>query len=479
MSDAHARPPLPRPPVLVVGLGRAGRAAAAALAERLGPSAVMAIDQRDTPATRAAASELTERGVATALGEPPAGWPRPAVVVKSPGVLPDAPVLPPGVPVIDELELGWRLSSARVAAVTGTNGKGTTSWLLGRMLTAAGLPATVCGNFELGEPLSAAAASASEVLVVEASSFQLEATDSMLPDLAVFTNLGDDHRDRHRTRAAYSAAKRRLFVREEGAVPTAVLGADDAFARELARELRALGSRVITFGRAEGSDYRLRGCSFDVGAAILSIEAPDGPIEVASRLPGLHNALNAAGALAAAEALEAARRPCLDALATAPGVPGRFETIDEGQPFIAVADYAHNPDAYRAALHCARGLSKRKVRALIGVAGGMDRAKRPAMGYVAATLADEVFVTSSDHRAGESAEARIEELMEGARRGSASLVVEPGRPRAIEALVTAAETGDVIVALGRGAQRRPLNEDDATVFDDREALRAALRERVG
>jgi UDP-N-acetylmuramoyl-L-alanyl-D-glutamate--2,6-diaminopimelate ligase len=472
------RPPLPAPPVLVLGLGRAGEAAAGALAGRLGASAVYAADDRDTPSTRAVAERLTAAGVEVALGPRPARWPTPTTVVRSPGIRLDAPCVPASVPVIDELELGWRLTRERVVGVTGTNGKGTTSWLLSHLLDAAGIPATVCGNFELGDPFSAATVPRGGVFVVEVSSFQLEAIDSLLPDVAVLTNLGDDHRDRHGPRASYKLLKRRMFVRDEQVAPVSVLSADDDFARELAPELRDRGSRVITFGRAPDADYRIRDLRFELGAAEIRLTAPGGEVELHTRLPGIHNARNAVGALAAAEALGAAREPCVGELARVPGVAGRFEPVDTGQPFTAVVDYAHNPDGYVEVLTCARRIARGRLRVLIGAMGGMDPGKRPEMGRLAATLADQVFLSNADDRAGESRERRMSQLLEGTSQGDAEVILEPDRRRAIEALVAAAEPGDFLLVLGRGAHRRPLQDGGDEPFDDRDELRSALRELV-
>jgi UDP-N-acetylmuramoyl-L-alanyl-D-glutamate--2,6-diaminopimelate ligase len=463
--------------VLVVGLGRAGEAAARALVEQLGPGSVYASDDQDNPETRAVAAVLGEFGVQVALGERPADWPQPAAVVKSPGIRPGAACLPEGVPTIDELDLGWRLSRERVAAVTGTNGKGTTAWLLAQIIEGGGTPAVVCGNFELGVPFSAASVAPGGVFVVEASSYQLETPGAMLPEVAVLTNLGEDHRDRHGTRETYGPIKRRLFVRGDRTVGTAVLCADDGFGRELAVELRERGAQVTTFGRAVDADYRIESLGYELAAAELVVAAPGGrELRLRTRLPGAHNALNAIGALAAAEALGIERAAAVAALAEAIPVPGRFEAVEAGQSFTAIADFAHNPDGYAAVLGTARELTRGKVRVAIGARGGMDQFKRPAMGEVAARLADQVFVTSGEDR-GESRELRIEQLLEGARRGDADVVVEPDRRRAIAELVAAAEPGDVVLVLGRGAQTEPLC-DGGEPYDDRVALRAALLARA-
>src|SRR5947209_8636507 len=229
------RPDLPPGPYVVAGLGRAGQAATRRLSALAGAGAVAAWDGPAPPEARAAASELAATGARVALGGDGVELldPVPGCVIKSPGIAPAVPLLRTaarrGIPVIDELELGWRLDDRPLVAVTGTNGKSTVAALALAVLSAAGVRAAVAGNTAFGPPLSALAANACDVVVCEVSSFQLEGCPSLLPEVAVFTNLSDEHLDRHMTMQRYGDAKRRLFVREAAAVPVAVVNFDDEF----------------------------------------------------------------------------------------------------------------------------------------------------------------------------------------------------------------------------------------------------------
>ncbi len=233
-SVSSARPPVPPGPYLVVGLGRAGRAAVGALTAHAGAAQVRACDGVDPLLAREAIAAMRADGIEVAtesdgielLERPPAV----RCVVKSPGVPPSAPVLRRarelGVPVMDELELGWRRLAAPVTGVTGTNGKGTVCHLLSEILRAAGLDAPLAGNTIFAPPLSALGGHPDHV-VCEVSSYQLEGAPEFLPEAAVFTNLRHDHLRRHGDMERYGACKRRLFVRGDRAVPLAVVDADE------------------------------------------------------------------------------------------------------------------------------------------------------------------------------------------------------------------------------------------------------------
>ena len=236
-----ARPPVPVGPCLVAGLGKAGQAAARALLDRSPARSVHAWDRSRVPAVRGAARRLRRRGAAVELGGDgvaslEAAGPG-ALVVKSPGIGFDTELIATaaqrGHEVIDELELGWRLGRGPIVGVTGTNGKSTTCALIRRALEGAGADVRPAGNTEWGPPLSAAC-DHEGWLVCEVSSFQLEGAPAFLPDVAVLTNLTPEHLPRHRDMEAYGEAKRRMFVREHGAAPAAVVNVDDPFVARLA-----------------------------------------------------------------------------------------------------------------------------------------------------------------------------------------------------------------------------------------------------
>jgi UDP-N-acetylmuramoylalanine--D-glutamate ligase len=282
------RPPLPEGPYLIVGLARSGAAAARMLLPH-GP--VLAADSARPDVPGGVEAHLESDGVEL--------LDRVALVVKSPGVPADAPAIAGarerGLPVLGELELAWRLLPNRLVAVTGTNGKTTTTELLGAVWRAAGLPVAVAGN--VGMPLAALVGrlEPEATVVCEVSSFQAEDSEALAPDTALLLNLEEDHLDRHGTLAAYRDAKLRLF-RNQTSEQVAVAPAGF--------ELPGRGRRV-TFGNPA--------------------ELPLAPEEI--RLRGAHNLENAMGASAAALASGVPAEAVADALRDFVGVPHRLEEV--------------------------------------------------------------------------------------------------------------------------------------------------------
>ena len=482
MAEPGKRPPVPPGPYLVVGLGRAGVAAVGALCDLHGAAQVSACD--DTPAAleSEAAVRLRDRGVAIGRsGE--ARIPRRGCVVKSPGVPFEAPViaraLDAGATVIDELELGWRLGRAPLVGVTGTNGKSTVCSLVAAAVDAG----PFAGNAEFGPPLSQAAPRARAPIVCEVSSYQLEGCPELLPELAVLTNRRVEHLQRHGSIEAYAACKRRLFVRDAGAVGVAVVNADDELGRRLAEEVGERGGEVLRFGRGREAEFRLRNAGWTVTDASLEADTPDGPVTIRHRLPGPHNAENVLAAAAACRALGHGWDRILTAFASAPVVPGRFEAIDEGQPFDVVVDFAHTPDAIEAVIGAARAVAgKRDGRVLVAmsVAGHRMVELNAPIGAACARLADAVIVTAGSLRSGSPA-TTIEPLFAGARAAAAAPVqMIRDRRDAIRALLSMAEAGDVALVLGRGARPWLSGEraGEGRPFDDRVVVREELR-RLG
>jgi UDP-N-acetylmuramoylalanine--D-glutamate ligase len=291
---AASRPPLPAGPYLVVGLARSGTAAALLLRER--GETVAGVD-----AGRPDVGRLRDAGVEVVIGEPGAHLVDAArTVVKSPGVPPEVPVLAAardrGLPVLGELELAWRLLPNQFVAVTGTNGKTTTTELLGHIHRVAGVPVAVAGN--VGTPLASLVGGIDPdaVVVAEASSFQLEDTLEFAPDAALLLNLAPDHVDRHGTYEAYVEAKL------------------NAFRRQRPDDLAVAPAGIDVPGRARRATFA-RGEQLVSGAEV--------------RLRGAHNRENAAAA--ATVALERGIEPdaIREALRTFGGVPHRLEDVGE------------------------------------------------------------------------------------------------------------------------------------------------------
>jgi len=372
-----------------------------------------------------------------------------------------------------------------VAGVTGTNGKTTTAFLLFAILAAAGRRPGLLGTIEnrVGGERRAAVRTTSEAIDVQRllremldagdRSCAMEATShgSALKRLVgvrfavlVFTNLSQDHLDFHGTLEDYYEAKRRLFTEPDadGHRPPAVINVDDNHGRRLVDELRELGEAPVTFSIADAAGLELtaHGASFTV----------DG-IALRTKLRGRFNVENVLGAVKAAHAMGVEADAIATGVAHLTGVPGRFEAVDEGQPFTVLVDYAHTPEALENVLTEAREITVGRLVCVFGCGGDRDRSKRPLMGEVVSRLADSAIVTSDNPRS-EDPQAIIDEILAGV---SEPVDVEPAREAAITMALERAEEGDVVVIAGKGHEQGQEFADKVVPFDDREVARDALR----
>jgi UDP-N-acetylmuramoyl-L-alanyl-D-glutamate--2,6-diaminopimelate ligase len=281
----------------------------------------------------------------------------------------------------------------------------------------------------------------------------------------VFTNLTQDHLDFHGTLERYFDAKRRLFTE---ARPPAAVNVGDEHGRRLADELRG-HNELLTFGLADDADLRAE--ELELGPRGARFRA-DG-IELETRLRGRFNVENVLGAVAAARLLGIDDDAIAYGVRELRGVPGRFEAVDEGQPFAVLVDYAHTPDSLENVLRTARDLAQGRVICVFGCGGDRDRGKRPLMGRIATELADLAIVTSDNPRS-EEPEAIIAEILEGA--GEAE--VESDRREAIAQAIGAAAEGDVVVIAGKGHEQGQQFAERTIPFDDREVAREVLK-RLG
>jgi UDP-N-acetylmuramoyl-L-alanyl-D-glutamate--2,6-diaminopimelate ligase len=409
---------------------------------------------------------------------------RPLTIVKSPGIGFDVPLLDPrrvrDAEVIDELEFGWRRCRRPVAAVTGTNGKSTTSALIAAVLSAAGHRVALAGNTEFGPPLSAAPDC--DWIVCEVSSFQLEGAPTFRPRLAVFTNLSPEHLDRHGSMARYGAAKRRMFVGPSGTAGSSVVNIDDACGRDIARAVASAGGELTTYGSSDAADVRIQSADWDLETARLRLCTPAGAIGLETRLPGLHNAHNVAAAIATAVRLDVLCDDVLRAVESAEAPPGRWQVIDHEHPFTVLVDYAHTPDGLAQVLGAVRKVVARqgtgRVFTVFGAVGLPDENKACASARVLSELSDElVLSTGSAPRSARVA--RLAELARAADRGARERIVLD-RAAAIEQAISEARAGDVVAVLGLGAlDRLTLDANGAvTPHRDADAARSALGRRT-
>ena len=452
------RPALPPEPFLIVGLGRAGISAGRALVGRRGADAVRAWDAAADAAQQARAAELRRLGVQVRLGgdglELLEGA---ATLVKSPGVGPEIPLvqaaLARGLEVIDEFEIGWRLIEAPIVGITGTKGKSTVSSLCMAIFAAHGLGPALCGNTDFGSAIGELVDAQPSSLVAEISSYQLEFSQKLVVDGAILTNLSPDHLNRHLTMADYAAAKRKLFVRGDTAVPLAVLNVDDQFGAGLVDEVSDRGGRVLRYGRDKSADYRIVTCRWDLRGAEIELETPAGRVELETRLPGPHNALNTTAALALADGLGLPREQTLAALAAASPVRGRFEVADIDAPFDVIIDLGVSPAGVAAGLEAARPIATARGGRLIAVLSSVGRSaveSGPRTGGLARGLTDHLILAGSSYR-GESRVPPIAALARGARAASGGeLEIVIDRREAIARAIRLARPGDVVMLIGRG-----------------------------
>jgi UDP-N-acetylmuramoyl-L-alanyl-D-glutamate--2,6-diaminopimelate ligase len=355
----------------------------------------------------------------------------------------------------------------QVVGVTGTNGKTTTTFLLFAILAAAGLRPGLIGTIEArvgGERRGVKRTTPEAIdlqrlfremleagdrsVAMEASSHAsaLHRLDDVRFAALVFTNLSHEHLDFHADMEDYFQAKRRLFA---DTTPAAVNVGDD-YGRRLAAELPS----ALTFGFAPG--------------AAVGPTALDG---IDLKLRGRFNAENALGAIAASRLLGIGEEAVTRGLESVGGVPGRFESVEEGQPFEVIVDYAHKPLALETLLRAARELATSRVICVFGCGGDRDREKRPQMGRIASQLADLVIVTNDNPRS-EDPQAILDAIVAGA---VAPVEVEPDRAQAITQAIEVARDGDVVLIAGKGAEQGQEFADRIVPFDDREAAREALR----
>ena len=372
----------------------------------------------------------------------------------------------------------------RVVGVTGTNGKTTTAFLVREILQATDVYCGLLGTvkqvvggvereverttpeaIELQKTFRAMLDGGDEACAMEVSShaMSLHRADAIHFEVAIFTNLTQDHLDFHADMEDYFLAKRKLF---EAGPKTAIVNVDDPYGRRLAEEFEC-----VTFS-AEGAeaDYSAREVAFDASGAGFEV----GGMRLRTGMPGHFNVANALGAFAAAEAMGVGSEIAVAGLARAARVPGRFEPIDEGQGFSVLVDYAHTPDSLENVLRAARRLTEGKLISVFGAGGDRDRDKRPKMGRAGAELSDLAVITSDNPRS-EDPEAIVAAVAAGAEGAPAELEVVVDRREAIALALGRAEPGDTVVIAGKGHEQGQEFEAGRKIpFDDREVAREEL-----
>lgn len=381
----------------------------------------------------------------------------------------------------------------QLIGVTGTNGKTTITFLVDSILREAGLRSGLIGTIEHRTPKGSRAAanttpesvdlqqmfaeirdSGGTHVVLEASSHALvmERLWGCHFGVAIFTNLTRDHLDYHKTFENYFAAKRILFEGTGAGAPgVGVINVDDPYAAQLT----GLARRTLTYGLKTSSEVTARKFALSFDGLEFVADSPIGSIEVHSPLVGRFNVYNILAAIGAGIGLNVAKSQIEDGIAKLPSVPGRFQRIDEGQPFLVVVDYAHTDDALRNLITTARELGpSARIITVFGAGGERDRSKRPLMGEAAGSLSDLVVLTSDNPR-GEDPLRIINDVVVGLQKSNAKYRIEPDREQAIAAAIEEARPGDIVLLAGKGHETYQVLRDGAVDFDDREKARAILR----
>jgi UDP-N-acetylmuramoyl-L-alanyl-D-glutamate--2,6-diaminopimelate ligase len=390
----------------------------------------------------------------------------------------------------------------RLSGVTGTNGKTTTAYLLEQLLRAVGRSTALIGTIEYriaGEvrPAPHTTPESRDLLALLAAGVDCGVTEGVMEvsshaldqgrvwgvpyDVAIFTNLTQDHLDYHGTMEAYFAAKRKLFDGSQGQAPrVAVLNAEDDTEAVLAATAYAASSEICSYGIARG-DFHARDIAMRPNGMGFMLISPQGEAAMDVALTGRVNVLNLLAASAAAMARGLSLAQVAEAAPKLHAVPGRFEAVDAGQPFTVVVDYAHTDDALRNVLGLARDLVSAggngektgRVLTVFGCGGDRDRTKRPRMGRAAAE-ASEIVVVTSDNPRSEDPHTIIDEILPGTAGLAATVEVEPDRAKAIALAMTMAHAGDIVVIAGKGHEKTQTIGRQVLPFDDVAVARQAL-----
>jgi UDP-N-acetylmuramoyl-L-alanyl-D-glutamate--2,6-diaminopimelate ligase len=385
-----------------------------------------------------------------------------------------------------------------LTGVTGTNGKTTTAFLLESLLRSVGRQCVLIGTIEthVGDEVRASEHTTPEsrdVLRVFADGVAVGATEAVMEmsshaleqervwglpvEVAIFTNLTQDHLDYHGTMERYFEAKLRLFE-GVGTVPprVAVVNIDDEYGRRIADA--AARSQVLTYGLDDGAAFRASAIRMRAGETCFTMTTPAGAVEMRSSLTGRVNIYNLLAASVAAYARGLTLEQIVAGAARGAQVPGRFQVVPSDSGITVVVDYAHTDDALRNLIALAGELVTPRggrVITLFGCGGDRDKTKRPKMGRAAGEGSDLVVLTSDNPRSEDPA-AIIAEALAGVEATETTCIVEPDRRGAIEIAIRAARAGDIVLLAGKGHEKMQILAKGTVPFDDAAVASEVLRE---
>jgi len=383
----------------------------------------------------------------------------------------------------------------QLMAVTGTNGKTTTTSVTDAIVKASGAKTGLFGTIAYHTPLGDYPAPnttpesvdlqgffaeirdvGGKYAVLEASSHSLE-MDRLWGchfAAAVFTNLTREHMDYHKTFENYFAAKKRLFEGTGvGAPEVAVVNTDD----EYGKRLTGLAKTTWTYGLESNADITTKKFQLTFGGLTFTAQTPNGKVQVNSSLVGRINVYNLLAAIGAAQALGLSNEVIETGIRNLESVAGRFQRVDCGQPYLVIVDYAHTDDALENLIRTARELTpKGRVITLFGCGGEKDRTKRPVMGEVSGRLSDLSILTNDNPRAEDPLKI-ISDIIVGVQKTSGKYVIEPDLEKAIGLALDEARTGDIVLLAGKGHETTQILGDRTLEWSDKDVAGRALRER--
>lgn len=382
-------------------------------------------------------------------------------------------------------------ASMKMIAVTGTNGKTTTTYLLKDLLekclgAKVGLigsnqnligdevlhtERTTPESFELQSLFRSMADAGCTHVVMEVSSHALclQRVYGIRYAVGIFTNLSQDHLDFHKTMENYCDAKALLFRQSD----VGIYNADDPWAERVTKDAPC---PLYSFGEKKG-ELKARNIELSVDGVTFTAEDAGESVPVHVKIPGGFTVYNALGVLAAAKILGISLTDGAKALAESSGVKGRVEVVPTPWDFTVLIDYAVTPDAIENVLNTVKGFAEGRVIILFGCGGDRDRGKRPKMGKIAAEMADFVVVTSDNPRT-EDPDAIIAEILPGLEGTSTPYVVEPDRVKAIYYALDHAQSKDVIILAGKGHETYQIIGHEKRHLDEREVVAGYVAERT-
>jgi UDP-N-acetylmuramoyl-L-alanyl-D-glutamate--2,6-diaminopimelate ligase len=383
----------------------------------------------------------------------------------------------------------------RLFGATGTNGKTTSTFLLHSVLEHAGISTGLLGtvqyrgpkfkkasslttpeSLDLQQMFAAMIDSGSGACVMEVSSHSL--TQYRVAgcnfESMIFTNLTQDHLDYHKTMEDYFQAKWMVFENEICKTETASINQDDPYGQRILAQRGELGLQSVSYGFDEKADYRIIDWKTGTTGSELYIQSARGKTYLKSPLMARFNAYNVAGVFASLHTCGIPAEAIALGIEKMKQVPGRFERIDHGQPFLIFIDYAHTDDALKQLLQTVRTYTKKKVTLLFGCGGDRDRGKRPLMGEVAGHLADEIIITSDNPRTEDPNEIAKDVLQGVNRSRNKNVHIILDRAEAIRFAVAKMQAEEVLVLAGKGHEDYQMIGNEKLHFDEREILAEAL-----